>query len=103
MARLEGKTAIITGAGSGIGRAGAIAFAKEGAKVALVGRRKEKLEAVASEIGKAALVCDGDVSKKTDIDDIVYRTVEHFGGVNVLVNNAASLIAGTAETHTEAE
>ena len=103
MARLEGKIAIITGAGSGIGRACAVAFAREGARVALVGRRKEKLEAVAAEIGEAALVCVGDVSKKKDIEEMVKRAAAHFGGLQVLVNNAASLIAGTAETHTEAE
>ena len=103
MTRLEGKIAIITGAGSGIGRACAVAFAREGARVALVGRRKEKLEGVAAEIGNAALVCAGDVSIKNDIEKIVKRSADHFGGLNVLVNNAASLIAGTAETHTEAE
>ncbi len=108
MARLAGKIAIITGAGSGIGRACAIAFAREGAKVALVGRKKDKLESLAEEIGAgeigdAALVCAGDVSKKSDIDEMVKRAVAHFGGLNVLVNNAASLRPGTAETHTEAE
>ena len=103
MARLEGRIAIITGAGSGIGRACAMAFAQEGARVALAGRRREKLDAVAAEIGKAAFVCSGDVSKKSDIEQMVKRAAEHFGGLNVLVNNAASLIAGTAETHTEAE
>ena len=91
MARLAGKIAIITGAGSGIGRACAIVFAREGAKVALVGRRKDKLEAVALEIGSAAFIAPGDVSKRSDIDDSVKRVTAHFGGLNILLNNAASL------------
>src|SRR3954470_19580431 len=86
--RLAGKVALITGAGSGIGRACAIAFAREGARVALVGRRRTPLEEVAGEIGSAAFVCPGDVSKKDDIERIVRETVAHFGGLNVLVNNA---------------
>jgi NAD(P)-dependent dehydrogenase (short-subunit alcohol dehydrogenase family) len=101
--RLSGKTALITGAGSGIGRACAIAFAREGARVALVGRRRGPLEDVAREIGSAAFVCPGDVSNKTDIERIVRETVAHFGGLNVLVNNAGKLVAGTAESHTEEE
>jgi NAD(P)-dependent dehydrogenase (short-subunit alcohol dehydrogenase family) len=101
--RLAGKLALITGAGSGIGRACAWAFAKEGARVALVGRTKSKLEPVAKEIGTSAFVLAGDVSRKSDIEAIVNAAVEHFGGLHVLVNNAAALHAGTAESHTEAE
>src|SRR6266446_789400 len=101
--RLSGKIAIITGAGSGIGRACAIAFAREGARVALVGRRRAPLEEVAGEIGSAAFVSVGDVSDKNDIERIVRETVAHFGGLNVLVNNAGKLVAGTAESHTEEE
>jgi len=62
--RLQGKIAIITGAGSGIGRACALALAREGAKVALVGRRKSLLEEVAHEIGDSAFVLAADVSRK---------------------------------------
>ncbi|MCU1307161.1 MAG: short-chain dehydrogenase/reductase [Acidobacteriaceae bacterium] len=101
--RLSGKIAIVTGAGSGIGRACAIAFVREGARVALVGRRRIPLEEVAREIGSAAFVCPGDVSDKNDIERIVRETVAHFGGLNVLVNNAGKLVAGTAESHTEEE
>ncbi len=60
--RLKNKIAIITGAGSGIGRACAIALAREGAKVALVGRRKERLEETSRAIGESALVLTADVS-----------------------------------------
>jgi NAD(P)-dependent dehydrogenase (short-subunit alcohol dehydrogenase family) len=101
--RLSGKIAIVTGAGSGIGRACAIMFAREGARVALVGRRRAPLEDVAAEIGSAALVCPGNVSDKSDIERIVRETVAHFGGLNVLVNNAGKLVAGSAESHTEEE
>jgi NAD(P)-dependent dehydrogenase (short-subunit alcohol dehydrogenase family) len=101
--RLKDKTAIVTGAGSGIGRACAIALAREGARVALVGRRKERLEAVAREIGSPALVLAADVSIQQEIDRVVEQTVSEFGGLNVLVNNAGVLHIGTAEQITEAQ
>ena len=99
--RLKGKTAIITGAGSGIGRACALALAGEGAKVALVGRRHERLEEVARRIGESALVIQADVSKKDEVDRVAAETVAHFGGVNILLNNAGVLHVGTAEQITE--
>jgi NAD(P)-dependent dehydrogenase (short-subunit alcohol dehydrogenase family) len=99
--RLKDKVAIVTGAGSGIGCACALALAREGARVALVGRRNALLEAVGNEIGSSALVIAADVSKKNEIDGIVERTVERFGGLNVLLNNAGLLHIGTAEQITE--
>jgi len=99
--RLRGKIAIVTGAGSGIGRACAIALAREGARVALVGRREDRLEATAREIGDSALVLAADVSKKPDIDRVVEQTAVQFGGLNVLVNNAGVLHIGTVEQITE--
>ena len=101
MSRLKDKIAVITGAGTGIGRAIALAFAHEGAKIALVGRRKELLQAVAEEAGGSPLVRAGDVSQQRDIDRILAATAAHFGGVNVLVNNAGILHIGTAEEITE--
>ncbi len=99
--RLAGKVAIITGAGSGIGRACAVAFAREGAQVALVGRRKDRLEAVAQKMGGTAVVIAADIAQKADTDRVVNVTAKHFGRIDVLLNNAGVLFPGTAEEVTE--
>src|SRR5450755_2060785 len=99
--RLNDKIAIVTGAGSGIGRACAIALAREGAKVALVGRRKERLADTAREIGQSALVLPADVSQKDEIARVVEQTIGHFGSLNVLLNDAGVLHIGNAEQITE--
>jgi NAD(P)-dependent dehydrogenase (short-subunit alcohol dehydrogenase family) len=99
--RLENKIAIVTGAGSGIGRACAAALARDGARVVLVGRRKERLEETARAMGNSAFVVAADVSKKDEIARVVELAVAHFGGLNILLNNAGVLHIGTAEQITE--
>jgi NAD(P)-dependent dehydrogenase (short-subunit alcohol dehydrogenase family) len=101
--RLKNKIAIVTGAGSGIGRACALALIREGAQVVLVGRRKNRVEDLAREAGGSALAIAADASKQDEIARVVEETVKAFGGINVLVNNAGILHAGTAEQITEAQ
>ena len=99
--RLQGKIAIVTGAGSGIGRACALALIREGARVVLVGRRKDRIEEAAREAGGEALAVVADVSKPADIEQVIERTVNSFGGVHVLLNNAGILHPGNVEQITE--
>jgi NAD(P)-dependent dehydrogenase (short-subunit alcohol dehydrogenase family) len=99
--RVAGKAAIVTGAGTGIGRAIALALAREGAKVAVAGRRREKLEEVAQAIRRAggeALVTVCDVSSEADSQRAVKDAEGAFGHVNVLVNNAGALSVSTVES-----
>lgn len=89
--RLEGKVAIVTGAGSGIGRGIALAFAKEGAKVAVNDEHGDEATAVAEEVraqGKEALAVEGDVSRNDHVEEMVRRALAAFGRIDVLVNNA---------------
>ena len=89
--RFEGKHAIVTGAGQGIGRAIAVRFADEGADVMLIGRRREPLEKVAGEIvasGGKAWLHPADVSSSLEVDAAVAAASERWGTIDVLVNNA---------------
>jgi len=88
MTRLEGKSAWVTGAGSGIGRAIAIAFAQEGAKVALTGRRTAPLEETAKMIGDAAVVVPADLTDQTQVAEALAKVESTIGGPDILVNNA---------------
>lgn len=101
MQRFKGKVVIVTGAGSGIGEATARRFLNEGAKVALVGRTREKLERVADVYpDHTTLIVDADVSVEADVDTIVQQTIEKFGGLDVLVNNAGVVAEGDVGTLT---
>jgi meso-butanediol dehydrogenase / (S,S)-butanediol dehydrogenase / diacetyl reductase len=100
MQRLSGKMAFITGGGTGIGRACALLFAREGAKVAVAARRREKLDAMAQEIieeGHEALAVECDVTKKASVEKAIRVAEERFGGLSVIVNNAGTVHTGTAE------
>ena len=88
--KLSGKVALITGGGTGIGEAIARRLVSDGAKVCLVGRRKEMLDQVAASLPPGSVtVCPGDVSRHEDVERMVEATVEFGGTLNVLVNNAA--------------
>src|SRR4030042_3233737 len=88
---LQGKTALITGGGSGIGEAVARAFVKEGGKVCITGRRRQKLEQVAGTLPQGrALAFPGDVSRYEDIKAMVAAAVAFGGKLDILVNNAAA-------------
>src|SRR5215469_15301459 len=99
--RLQNKIALVTGAGTGIGRAIALAMFREGARVSLVGRRKPLLKAVANQIGNQCVVFEADISQRPGVDRAIERTVSHFGGITTLVNNAGVLHIGTADQITE--
>lgn len=91
----EGKKALVTGAGRGIGRAIALAFARQGADVALAARSQEQLEAVAGEIralGRQAHVLQADMLDVEAARGLVGRAVEAMGGLHVLVNNAGGMV-----------
>ncbi len=92
--KLDGKVAIVSGAGTGVGRGIARAFAKEGAKLAICGRRLEKLDTVANELRAAraeVLTRSVDLFEQDQIERFVQETVESFGTIDILVNNACTM------------
>jgi NAD(P)-dependent dehydrogenase (short-subunit alcohol dehydrogenase family) len=90
--KLSGKVAIVTGSTAGIGKGIALLFAKEGAKITVVGRNKERGEKTVEEIkalGSDAFFIQADVGSEIDMQMIVEKTVEKFGKLDIMVNNAA--------------
>lgn len=96
--RLEGKIALVTGGGTGIGRAIALLFAREGARLVVAGRRSDPLQEVVREIrrdGGTATFTRGDVTKPDRVEMMVQGAVYNFGGLDILVNNAGVFVEGS--------
>ena len=99
---LAGKTAVVTGASSGIGEATVRLLAKGGCNVVLAARREDRLRDLAAELGEAALAAPTDVTDPAACAALVARTVERFGSLEILVNNAGlgrygSIVEGDPE------
>jgi NADP-dependent 3-hydroxy acid dehydrogenase YdfG len=97
--RLDGAVALVTGASSGIGEATALALAGQGAAVAVVARRRDRLEHLAGQIadkGSRASVIEADVTDREQASAAVERTVSELGRIDVLVNNAGVMLLGPA-------
>jgi 2-deoxy-D-gluconate 3-dehydrogenase len=104
MGALEGRKAIVAGGGRGIGRAIALAFADEGADVAVIGRSGESLSAVAEEIearGRQAVAEAQDLTRVSEIPPLFDRLAEELGGLDILVNSAGVQITGPSVDVTE--
>ena len=104
MTRLAGKMALVTGGGTGIGQAIAVAFARAGARVAVAGRRKDKLEQtlrLIRQAGSQALAMECDVTRAADAERSIQAAEDCFGSVNVLVNSAGTMSVSTIETVSE--
>ncbi|MEP2641067.1 L-iditol 2-dehydrogenase [Roseobacter sp.] len=93
MNRLEGKTALITGAARGIGLAFAQAYVREGAQVAIADIDLPRAQAAAADLGAGACAVHMDITDQTSIDAAITQTVQHFGQIDILINNAALFTA----------
>src|SRR5260221_8720077 len=104
MLKMVGKIVVITGSTSGIGRACAVLFAEEGARIVVTGRRRDVGQAVAEAIGESAIFLPCDVTREADIKALIETTLARFGQIDCLVNNAGagsktgSIVATDPET-----
>ncbi|MGN6605671.1 MAG: SDR family NAD(P)-dependent oxidoreductase [Jatrophihabitans sp.] len=92
--RLDGTTALITGASSGIGYATALELAALGANVAVAARRRDRLDALAAEIGDRAFVIEADVTSEASARSAVEQAAEHFGRLDTVIANAGVMLLG---------
>ena len=102
MGKLEGRVALVTGSGRGIGRAIALAYAREGARVGLTSRNAPELEAVKSEIegvGGEGSVITADLLNGPAIKRMVHDVIAHFGRLDILVNNGGGIVASGDAVH----
>ncbi len=100
---IQGKVAIITGATSGIGKASAFCFAREGAKIALVARNEKELKEVMKSVQKLDGEVDifpADLTQEKQAESSFKHIVKHFGGIDILVNSAGIIANGTIENTT---
>jgi len=101
---LEGRVAIVTGGGTGIGRGIALEFAKAGADVVVASRWLAVLEEVSREVtalGRRSLAVQTDISRKADVDNLVQRVMDEFGSIDILVNNAGTVVREPLLKHSE--
>ncbi len=107
MGALQNRVAIISGAGTGLGRAASISFAAAGADVVLLGRRIAKLEETAlvvkAKTGKDALVLQTDVSDEQQVQDTISAVIRHFGRIDIILNSAAVFEPGSVAELTSDE
>jgi 3(or 17)beta-hydroxysteroid dehydrogenase len=97
MGRVNGKVVLVTGAASGVGKENALLLAREGAQVMLTDVNEEGVQAVAKEIGANAVAMRHDIASESDWKKVVSTTLERFGRLDVLVNNAAILAMASIE------
>lgn len=106
MMELTGKTAIVTGSTKGIGNGIAHTLAKQGANIVVVSRHQKECDAVAAELkeyGVKTLACSADLTQQTQINNLIQKTMNTFGMIDILINNAGSAITKKAEDLTEGD
>lgn len=102
MSDLAGKSILITGGGSGLGRGAAAFFCEAGARVTICGRRRDRIQAVAEGLGERCRGVAADITQASDREALVAAALEHGGGLDALVNNAGNMYRGPLESLDEA-